>query len=152
MPNVTGFHKSGRGRPTLEQIAAYKETLENAPKLFDTEPFVVEKKNSNVKYPDVPIENWTEWVYNYLIINKNCFSLLDIYEDENIEPPMSLLDLTNLHDPDIECILEQRIINKVLKGEIKSVFAQALLKQKFNWTEEPSSEVSLDGPIEFNFG
>ena len=151
MPNVTGLHKSGRGRPTTEQVQAYKEGLAGDPKLFDIKPFTVEK-NAGVKYPDVPIENWAEWVYNYLIINKNCFSLLDIYEDENIEPPMSLLELTNLHDADIECLLEQRIINKVLKGEIKSVFAQALLKQKFNWTEDQTGEVTLDGPIEFNFG
>lgn len=150
MPNVTGLHKKGRGRPTLEMLNDYKEAVRNSPKLFDTEPFTVKK----YKYPEnVDIKDWLKWVFEFLILNTNVITLLDIYEDPNIAPTMSFVDTIKAHDENIENLLEQRIISKVLKGELKPVFAQALLKEKYKWDNGQNVNViTTDEPIEFNFG
>lgn len=143
-----------RGRPTIEQQAKKKAALEAQQKLFDTEPFTVSLPKKKIRYPQtVSTEDWLKWVFEYLVLNSDVVSLLDIYEDENITPTMSFLDTVNAHDPNIENLIEQRIINKTLKGEIRSVFATALLKQKYNWTEDSSNNVSLNSDeINFSFG
>ena len=78
--------------------------------------------------------------------------MLDIYEDENIEPTMSFLDTVNAHDPNIENILEQRIVKKVLEGKVKSDFAKHYLSQKFNWNEDENNVSLSTDEINFQFG
>lgn len=143
-----------RGRPTLEQQAKKKAALEAQQKLFDTEPFTVSLPKKQVRYPkNVDINDWFKWVFEYLLLNKDCISLLDIYEDENITPTMSFLDTVNEHDPNIENIIEQRIVKKVLEGDVKSDFAKHYLSQKFNWNEDATNNVSLStDEIKFTFG
>lgn len=141
------------GRPTLEQQAKKKAALEAQQKLFDTEPFTVSLPKKQVRYPkNVDINDWLNWCFEYLILNKDCISLLDIYEDENIEPTMSFLDTVNAHDPNIENILEQRIVKKVLEGKVKSDFAKHYLSQKFNWNEDENNVSLSTDEINFQFG
>jgi hypothetical protein len=141
------------GRPTLEQQAKKKAALEAQQKLFDTEPFTVSLPKKQVRYPkNVDINDWLNWCFEYLILNKDCISLLDIYEDENIEPAMSFLDTVNAHDPNIENILEQRIVKKVLEGKVKSDFAKHYLSQKFNWNEDENNVSLSTDEINFQFG
>ena len=43
----------------------------------------------------------------------------------------------------------KRIISLVLQGKMKSVFAQALLAQKYGWS--PDQAAKLEGEIQFDF-
>lgn len=162
MANVTGLRKSGRGRPTLEQQNAYKESLKNSPTLFDTTPFTV-SKSAAYKLPDIEIANdltapaglteWLQWVYEFLLINPEVVSILTIYENKaslGIKPPYSLLQTTQANDPDIKNLLEERIVSLVLEGKMKATFAQALLTEKFGWSGESVSK-AFDGEIKFEF-
>lgn len=140
------------GRPSLAEKAAEKAALEAQQKLFDTTPYTISIP-SKVRYPKCSTEDWLKWCFEYLLLNKDCISLLDIYEDENIEPTMSFLDTVNAHDPNIENIIEQRIVKKVLEGKVKSDFAKHYLSQKFNWNEDDTNNVSLStDEISFKFG
>lgn len=145
------------GRPSLAEKAAEKAAEEASPKLFDPTPFTMEKpsKKSMVRYPKCDKEDWLKWCFEYLILNKDCVSLLDIYENEEIEPTMSFLDTVEAHDPNIDNLIEQRIIKKVLAGTIKADFAKHLLKEKYNWNEDfqESQNIDIDGSeIKFKFG
>lgn len=144
------------GRPTLEQQAKKKAALEAQQKLFDTEPFTVSLPKKQVRYPkNVDINDWLNWCFEYLVLNTDCVSLLDIYENPEIEPTMSFLDTVNAHDKNIDNIIEQRIIKKVLAGEIRADFAKHLLKEKYNWNEDfqDSTNVDVSGSeISFQFG
>jgi len=141
------------GRPSLAEKAAEKAALESQQKLFDTTPYTISTP-SKVRYPkNVDINDWFKWVFEYLLLNKDSISLLDIYEDENITPTMSFLDTVEAHDPNIENIIEQRIVKKVLEGSVKSDFAKHYLSQKFNWNEDDTNNVSLStDEIKFKFG
>lgn len=144
------------GRPSLAEKAAEQAALEASPKLFDTTPFTTASpKKSLVRYPKCDKEDWLKWCFEYLVLNKDCVSLLDIYEDEEIDPTMSFLDTVEAHDPNIDNLIEQRIIKKVLNGQIKSDFAKHLLKEKYNWNEDFQDPQSVDlsnNEIQFNFG
>ncbi len=159
MPNVTGLHKQGRGRPTLAQQNAYKESLKNSPTLFDTAPFTM-AKSAAYNIPELDIEqitdinSWLQWVYEFLLINPEVVSILTIYENKvslGIKPPYSLLQTTQANDPDIKNLLEERIVSLVLSGKMKATFAQALLTEKYGWSGEAASKM-FDGTIEFDFG
>lgn len=141
------------GRPSLAEKSAEKAALEAQQKLFDTTPYTISTP-SKVRYPkNVDINDWFKWVFEYLLLNKDSISLLDIYEDENITPTMSFLDTVEAHDPNIENIIEQRIVKKVLEGKVKSDFAKHYLSQKFNWNEDDTNNVSLStDEIQFKFG
>lgn len=143
------------GRPSLAEKAAEKAAEEASPKLFDTTPYTISTP-SKVRYPkNVDINDWFKWVFEYLLLNKDSISLLDIYEDESIDPTMSFLDTVEAHDPNIDNIIEQRIIKKVLNGQIKSDFAKHLLKEKYNWNEDFQDPQSVDlsnNEIQFKFG
>lgn len=144
------------GRPTKAQQMAKKAALEAQQKLFDTEPFTVSLPKKQIRYPkNVDINDWFKWCYEYLILNTDCVSLLDIYENPEIEPTMTFLDTVNAHDKNIDNIIEQRIIKKVLAGEIRADFAKHLLKEKYNWNEDfqDSTNVDVSGSeISFQFG
>lgn len=144
------------GRPSLAEKAAEKAAEEASPKLFDTTPFTTASpKKSLVRYPKCSTEDWLKWCFEYLVLNKDCVSLLDIYEDESIDPTMSFLDTVEAHDPNIDNIIEQRIIKKVLAGSIKADFAKHLLKEKYNWNEDFQDPQSVDlsnNEIQFKFG
>lgn len=144
------------GRPSLAEKAAEQAALEASPKLFDTTPFTTSgAKKSMVRYPKCDKEDWLKWCFEYLILNKDSISLLDIYEDESIDPTMSFLDTVEAHDPNIDNLIEQRIIKKVLEGSVKSDFAKHLLKEKYNWNEDfqESQNIDIDGSeIKFKFG
>lgn len=144
------------GRPTKAQQMAKKAALDAQQKLFDTEPFTVSLPKKQIRYPkNVDINDWFKWCYEYLILNTDCVSLLDIYENPEIEPTMTFLDTVNAHDKNIDNIIEQRIIKKVLAGEIRADFAKHLLKEKYNWNEDfqDSTNVDVSGSeISFQFG
>ena len=144
------------GRPSLAEKAAERAADEASPKLFDTTPFTTTgTKKSLVRYPKCDKEDWLKWCFEYIVLNKDCVSLLDIYEDESIDPTMSFLDTVEAHDPNIDNLIEQRIIKKVLNGQIKSDFAKHLLKEKYNWNEDFQDPQSVDitnGEIKFQFG
>lgn len=158
MPNVTGLRKSGRGRPTLEQQKAYKESLKGSPTLFDTTPYTM-TKSTTYNIPEFDIEqitdinSWLQWVYEFLLINPEVVSVLTIYENKaslGIKPPYSLLQTTQANDPDIKNLLEERIVSLVLEGKMKATFAQALLTEKYGWSGEAVSK-AFDGEIKFEF-
>lgn len=144
------------GRPTKAQQMAKKAALDAQQKLFDTEPFTVSLPKKQIRYPkNVSTDDWLNWCFEYLILNTDCVSLLDIYENPEIEPTMTFLDTVNAHDKNIDNIIEQRIIKKVLAGEIRADFAKHLLKEKYNWNEDfqDSTNVDVSGSeISFQFG
>jgi hypothetical protein len=144
------------GRPSKAEKAIEQAINDASPKLFDVKPYTLNASNKIVRYPEnVDINDWLKWCYGYLILNKNCVSLLDIWEDENITPTMSFLDTVEAHDPNIDNLIEQRIIKKVLAGDIRADFAKHLLKEKYNWNEDFQDPQSVDltnNEIKFNFG
>lgn len=155
MARVTGLTKKGRGRPTLEQLNEFREQQRNSPTLFDTTPFEISKKPV-YNLPEERVfeceKDWLQWVYEFLLLNPDVISVLTIYE--NIQsigfiPPYSLLQTVKTNDPDINNLLEERIISLVLQGKMKSVFAQALLAQKYGWS--PDQAAKLEGEIQFDF-
>ena len=155
MGRVTGLTKKGRGRPTLEQLNEFREQQRNSPTLFDTTPFEISKKPV-YNLPEERVfeceKDWLQWVYEFLLLNPDVISVLTIYE--NIQsigfmPPYSLLQTVKANDPDINNLLEERIISLVLQGKMKSVFAQALLAQKYGWS--PDQAAKLEGEIQFDF-
>lgn len=155
MGRVTGLTKKGRGRPTLEQLNEFREQQRNSPTLFDTTPFEISKKPV-YNLPGERVfeceKDWLQWVYEFLLLNSDVISVLTIYE--NIQsigfiPPYSLLQTVKANDPDINNLLEERIISLVLQGKMKSVFAQALLAQKYGWS--PDQAAKLEGEIQFDF-
>ena len=155
MPNVTGYHKKGRGRPKLEEVIAYKDALEASPKLFDVEPYTISGKKYNIPErllsADMTIEDWLKWCYDFILMNQDVVSLVEIYQYVK-NPPYTLLETTNAKDPDIQNLLEEKIINLTLTGRIKSVFASQLLQQKFGWTESENKDINFnDANIEFKF-
>lgn len=157
MANVTGLKKSGRGRPTKEQTEEYFETLERSPKLFDDAPFKKEITPGYI-YPEgrpdgcTSLTAWLQWCYQFILLNKNVLSVIEIYE-AGIPAPYSLLETTQADDPDINNLLESRIINLTLNGKIKSVFASELLAEKYGWNTSNTKEVQIsDAEIKFNFG
>lgn len=156
MPNVTGYHKSGRGRPKQEDVQAYKDALEASPKLFDVEPYTISTKKYNAPErllsADMTMQDWLDYCYEFILINQDVVSLVEIYQYVK-NPPFSLLETTNAKDPNIQNLLEEKIINLTLTGRIRSVFASQLLQQKFGWSETDAKEIQLsDTEVKFCFG
>lgn len=146
----------GRGRPTKAQAEAKKKALENTPKLFDDTPYKVSIGENYILPEGRPddctsLTSWLQWVYQFILLNKQVLSIVEIYE-AGIKAPFSLLETTQANDPDINNLLESRIINLTLQGKIKSVFAAQLLAEKYGWDTDNTKEVQFnDAEIKFNF-
>lgn len=137
----------------LKKKVHRSSTLE--PCLFDVTPFEM-SKNPVYKLPQErgfkDEKDWLQWVYEFLLLNPDVISVLTIYE--NIQsigfiPPHSLLQTVSANDPNINTLLEERIISLVLQGKMKSVFAQALLSQKYGWSQDTATK--LEGEMQFDF-
>lgn len=146
-----------RGRPTKARQQAEKAALEAQKKLFDVEPYTIKP---TVKYvlPKEDIEScttldlWLKWMYQFLLLNKEVMSIIEVYET-GIQCPYSLLETMSANDADINNLLEARIINLTLQGKIKSVFSAQLLVEKYGWNMEAGKNVSLNtDEIKFQFG
>lgn len=125
-----------------------KYGIEEGEPLFEDD---IRKEDIPVSPYGETIEEWVKWVYEYIRLNRNCLSVVEIYENSKIEPPFTLSETLDYNDVEINTLLENRIINLTLKNKVKSVFAQSLLRQKYGWTDNVN-EVPPDTDISFKFG
>lgn len=122
-------------------------------------------KNANALYVDKPtvtLQEYSALVYNWLLINKNAFAVLDFYEDESNMPfeyPMEEVE----KDERIEKLLQQRLMKLCLteKQFRYTNFASILMANRFGWVTSRTSVAdketapetnSNDNPVQFKFG
>lgn len=133
-----GGHKKIEGKTA-------KEKIKNAGKLYTPKPTVT-------------LEEYCNLVFNWLLINPRVFSVLEYYEDESNQPfdyPMEIVE----QNEKIQHLLEQRIVNLCLTGNIKYGFGTAVMANQFGWvTSRTSTDKPTDAPtddktdIKYQFG
>lgn len=114
----------------------------------------IETKVYRAKSPLTPA-NYAKVIAEWLRINPTKFSILDFYEDDdNLPFHYPLKTIVELHSPELETLLEQRIAKAGLEKIIQHQFAAVLLQNKFGWVKEQTQivDVKSNEPIKFNFG
>jgi hypothetical protein len=108
----------------------------------------------------VTLDEYCDIVYEWLLLNKNCFSVLEFYEDESNRPfeyPMEDVE----QNERICHLLEQRIVNLCLteKQFRYTNFGSMLMCNKFKWlTSRPATDKQDTPPpanntdVTFKFG
>lgn len=127
-----------------------------------TKDRVKSAKSMYAETPTVTLDEYSMLIYNWLLINKTAFSVLDFYEDDSNMPfeyPMEEVE----KDERICHLLEQRTINLCLtERQFRYTnFGSMLMCNKFKWlTSRPATDKqdtpppknNGDEPIQFKFG
>lgn len=132
---------------------------------FDGKTTKARVKSANALYvgkPTVTLQEYSALVYNWLLINKNAFAVLDFYEDDSNMPfeyPMEEVE----KDERIEKLLQQRLMKLCLteKQFRYTNFASILMANRFGWVTsrtsvadkpEPAPDTNNNDDVQFKFG
>lgn len=143
---------------TETEVSGFKRVKGKNPKeMLET------AKSAYKEVSTVTLDEYCDIVYEWLLLNKKCFSVLEFYEDESNRPfeyPMEEVEKNER----ICHLLEQRTINLCLTGSAfrYNNFGSMLMCNRFGWLTSRPATVEKeetkpdngadDTPVQFKFG
>ena len=94
----------------------------------------VTKHLSTRRYSKLTLEQYVDYIYNWLLVNPNAYSLLDYFEDLNNVPfPYSYDEVKSVNSQKINELLQERIIKSALNGNARYQFVTELMNERYGW-------------------